>query len=389
MFIRVTILLLFIFIPVTIIRSETDSQDVNALMSLKRMWNNVPPSWNHGNDSCGDQWEGIACRDSRVISIMLSGMGLVGLLPDEIQRLSELETLDLSYNKGLTGCLPPAIGNLPNLNTLILAGCNFYGELPYTLGSLSKLRFLSLNSNGFSGPIPQTLGNLSELYWLDLAANRLTGNIPISNGISPGLDMLVHAKLLNFGGNQLSGEIPPQLFNENMNLLHLLLENNQFSGTIPTTLSLVRTLETVRLDGNFLIGSVPASINTLFSLKTMLFSNNKLGGRMPDLTGMNHLSYLDMSNNSFEVSDLPPWITALPALTTLMMEQTQIRGIIPAAVFNLPQLQKVVLKNNKLSGMLDIGAARSAQLQFVDLQNNMISDYIQRQADNSLQLIRI
>ncbi|XP_074285046.1 leucine-rich repeat receptor protein kinase HPCA1-like isoform X1 [Silene latifolia] len=382
---QVAIWLILICIPSTIILSETNSQDVTVLLTLKQMWKNVPPSWNRGNDSCGGQWEGIACRDSRIISITLSSMGLIGILPGDIQGLSELETLDLSYNKGLSGNLPPAIGNLAKLTTLILAGCNFNGELPDTIGSLSKLVFLSLNSNGFSGTIPQTIGKLSELYWLDLAANKLTGNIPIS----PGLDMLVHAKLFHFGGNQLSGAIPPQLFNENMNLIHLLLDNNQFSGTIPTTLSLVRTLEVIRFDWNSLIGSVPLSINTLIVLKTLLLSNNKLAGVMPDLTGMNLLSYVDMSNNSFEVSDVPSWVTALPSLTTLMMEQSQIQGIIPSSFFGLPQLQKVVLKSNKLSGMLDLGAAHSSQLQFVDLQNNSISDYTRRPADNNLQLILV
>ncbi|XP_074285056.1 leucine-rich repeat receptor protein kinase HPCA1-like isoform X7 [Silene latifolia] len=334
---QVAIWLILICIPSTTILSETNSQDVSALLTLKQMWKNVPPSWNRGNDSCGGQWEGITCRDSRIISITLSSMGLIGILPGDIQGLSELETLDLSYNKGLSGNLPPEIGNLAKLTTLILAGCNFNGELPDTIGSLSKLVFLSLNSNDFSGTIPQTIGKLSELYWLDLAANKLTGNIPIS----PGLDMLVHAKLFHFGGNQLSGAIPPQLFNENMNLLHLLLDNNQLSGTIPTTLSLVRTLEVIRFDWNSLIGSVPLSINTLIVLKTLLLSNNKLAGVMPDLTGMNLLSYLDMSNNSFEVSDVPSWVTALPSLTTLMMEQSQIQGIIPSSFFGLPQLQKV------------------------------------------------
>ncbi|KAH9606647.1 hypothetical protein KSS87_013083, partial [Heliosperma pusillum] len=366
---QVAVWLILICIPNTIVVSETNSQDVTVLLTLKQAWKSFPPSWNRGNDSCGGQWEGIACRDSRIVSITLSSMGLIGMLPSDIQGLSALETLYVSQSlhashwllyitKGKNKTLPhlrlrflversdkgsmsgSVFKSCPPDPLGILAGCNFNGELPNSIGSLSKLVFLSLNANSFSGTIPQTVGNLSKLYWLDLAANKLTGNIPISDGITPGLDMLVHAKLL-------------------------LLDNNQFSGTIPTTLSLVRTLEVIRFDWNSLIGSVPPSINTLIILKTMLLSNNKLAGVMPDLTGMNLLNYLDMSNNSFEESDVPSWVTALPSLTTL------------------------VLKRNQLSGMLDLGAAHSSQLQFVDLQNNSISDYTRRPADNNLQLILV
>ncbi|XP_074285062.1 leucine-rich repeat receptor protein kinase HPCA1-like isoform X2 [Silene latifolia] len=361
---------------------------VAVLLALKEFWKNVPPSWNRVNDPCGSHWEGIECKGSRVISITLSSMGLIGTLSGDIQGLSELQTLDLSYNKGLSGRLPPAIGKLSKLTNLILAGCNFNGELPDTIGSLSRLTFLSLNSNGFSGAIPHTIGNLTKLYWLDLASNKLTGTIPISNETASGLDMLVNTKHFHFGKNQLSGEITPQLFNENMTMLHLLLDNNQFSGNIPTTLSLVKTLEVIRFDWNSLSGSVPSSINnSLTILSDMLLSNNQLTGPIPDLAGMSLLTYLDMSNNSFEVSDVPEWFTALPSLTTLMMERCHIQGTIPAALFRLPHLERVVLKNNDITGVLDLGAVQSSQLQLVDLQNNNISAHTQRPGDKSLQLI--
>ncbi|KAK9669756.1 hypothetical protein RND81_13G152500 [Saponaria officinalis] len=389
MSLRVAFYLFLICGLITVVMSETDGQDVVALTALKQLWKNVPPTWDSFGDPCGQNWEGIECNGSRVISITLSSLGLKGILSGDIQELSELQTLDLSYNKGLSGVLPPAIGKLTKLTNLILTGCSFSGKLPDTLGSLTELVFLSLNSNSFSGTIPNTIGKLSKLYWFDLAENKLSGTIPVSNGTTPGLDMLLRAKHFHFGRNQLSGAIPPTLFNENMTLIHLLLDNNQLTGIIPQTLGLVDTLEVVRLDWNSLSGSVPTNISRLTNVTDLLISNNQLTGPIPDLTALNLLSYLDMSNNTFEDSDIPSWFGALPSLTTLVMEKSNIEGEIPASLFNLPQLQKVVLKRNRISGTLNLGEEHSSQLRLVDLQFNNISAYTQRPGDDGIQIILV
>lgn len=239
---RILLCFLFVLIHVLSIAARTNPDDSAALQSLKDSWQNVPPNW-VGADPCGSSWDGIGCRNSRVVSITLSSMSLEGQLSGDIQGLAELETLDLSYNKELKGSLPQSIGKLTKLSNLILVGCGFSGPIPDTIGSLTRLVFLSLNSNNFIGGIPATVGYLTELYWLDLADNKLTGTIPVSNGSSPGLDLLVHTKHFHFGKNQLSGEIPAGLFHSNLSLIHLLVENNKFTGNIPDTLGLVQTME--------------------------------------------------------------------------------------------------------------------------------------------------
>ncbi|KAM7470164.1 hypothetical protein LguiA_008347 [Lonicera macranthoides] len=371
---RIPFCLLVISIQILAIAAQSDYA---YLLALKDIWNNTPPSW-VGTNPCGDRWEGIDCTNSRVTSITLSSLSLTGTLSGDIENLSELQTLDLSYNKGLTGSIPPSIGNLRKLSNLILVGCGFTGPIPDSIGSLQQLVYLSLNSNGFSGPIPPSIGNLTNLYWLDLADNELSGPIPVSNGSRPGLDMLVKTKHFHFGKNRLSGEIPSQLFSSSMKLIHLLLENNQLTGSIPSTLGLVQALEVVRLDRNLLTGPVPSNINNLSSVSDLFLSNNRLTGALPNLTGMNFLHYVDLSNNTFEVSDVPSWFSTLQSLTTLMLQNTRLKGSVPVALFTAPQLQTVVLRNNQLNGTLDIGSTYSTQLQEVDLQNNFISAFIQR-----------
>ncbi|XP_050940254.1 leucine-rich repeat receptor protein kinase HPCA1 isoform X2 [Cucumis melo] len=302
-------------------------------------------------------------------------MGLKGKLGGDIGGLTELKSLDLSFNKDLTGSISPALGDLQNLSILILAGCGFSGSIPEQLGNLSNLSFLALNSNNFTGTIPPSLGKLSNLYWLDLADNQLTGSLPVSTSETPGLDLLLKAKHFHFNKNQLSGSISPKLFRSEMVLIHILFDGNKFSGNIPPTLGLVKTLEVLRLDRNSLTGTVPSDLNNLTNINELNLANNKLTGPLPNLTQMSSLNYVDLSNNSFDSSEAPEWFSNLQSLTTLIIEFGSMRGSVPQGVFSLPQIQQVKLKKNAFSDTFDMGDKVSEQLQLVDLQNNNISHF--------------
>ncbi|XAR56215.1 Non-specific serine/threonine protein kinase [Bertholletia excelsa] len=370
---KIQVFFLVISIQILATTADTDAQELVALRSLTEQWQNKPASWDE-SDPC-TSWEGIRCNNAHITSIKLASMNLAGRLSGDIQELTKLQILDLSYNTGLTGPLPSSIGNLKELTNLILVGCGFSGAIPNSIGSLQQLHILSLNSNNFSGLIPPSIGTLSNLYWLDLAENKLSGPIPVSNSTTPGLDMLVNTKHFHFGKNQLSGEIPPQLFSSNMTLIHVLFESNSLSGSIPSTVGLVSELEVLRLDRNLLKGPVPTNISKLTKVQELSLSNNQLTGPLPNLAGMEYLNSVDMSNNSFDASGFPKWLSSMLSLTTLKMENTMLEGQIPAALFNLPELQTVILSNNKLNGTLYIGSDYSSQLQLIDLQNNDISDF--------------
>ncbi|XP_078160318.1 leucine-rich repeat protein kinase family protein isoform X2 [Carex rostrata] len=361
--------------------ADTNGQDTVILRALMDQWENRPPSWGQSDDPCGKPWEGISCTNSRVTVIKLSTMGIKGSLSGDIGQLSELQSLDLSYNKDLGGPLTPNIGDLKNLTTLILVGCSFSGTVPDTIGRLSKLSYLALNSNQFSGKIPPSLGKLSNLYWLDLADNKLTGTIPISTGTQPGLDLLVNTKHFHFNKNQLSGKISEALFSPQMSLIHVLFDGNQLTGTIPASLGFVQTLEVLRLDRNSLTGSVPSNLNNLTKVNELNLANNELSGPLPDLYGMNQLNYVDLSNNSFDPSESPAWFSELQSLTALIIQSAGLKGEVPPALFSIPPLQQVILDDNAFNGTLDIGKGVSQELNIVSLKNNninsvdIVSDY--------------
>ncbi|XP_076956661.1 leucine-rich repeat receptor protein kinase HPCA1-like isoform X2 [Bidens hawaiensis] len=368
-----------IFSILCIIVSVISAQDNDLanLQALKDAWYNIPPTWDDGSDHCN--WLGITCTYDRVTKITLPSMELRGELPEHIWDFTQLQILDLSYNKGLIGSVTFKVENLRRLTHLFLVGCSFTGPIPDTIGNLENLISLSLNSNSFTGPIPASIGNLRNLDWLDLTSNKLTGSIPVSKEGTPGLDMLTNAKHFHLGDNQLSGDIPPGLFNSNMTLIHLLLENNRLMGAIPSTLSLVTSLQVLRLDRNSLSGNVPSNINNLTNLQQIFLSHNKLTGPLPNLTGMNVLNSIDFSNNTFDYwSGAPSWFSTLETLTTIKMNRTNLRGELPAALFSKPQLQNVDLSHNSINGTLNISSNPSTQLQLVDLRDNQIDDFTQR-----------
>ncbi|KAF2310140.1 hypothetical protein GH714_006712 [Hevea brasiliensis] len=317
------IFLLFLFLQVFAIAAKTDTGDFAVLSALmKDSWKNKPSSWT-GDDPCGDKWEGIQCSNSRITDMVLSGQGLAGKLTGDI-------------------------------------------------GNLIALEKLSLGANNFTGEIPHSFGNLLKLYWLDITDNNISGEIPVSNETSPGLDLLVDIQHFHFGQNELEGTIPPQLFSSKMKLLHVLFDDNRLTGSIPSTITLVRTLEVIKLDRNSLSGVV--NLSGLVNLTELYLSNNKLTGPMPDLRDMNLLTYVDMSNNSFDASQFQ-WFSSLQSLTTLIMENTLLQGRIPVSLFSSTQLQTIVLSNNKLNGTLDIGYNYSRKLKLIDLQKNDITQF--------------
>ncbi|KAF8716822.1 hypothetical protein HU200_025919 [Digitaria exilis] len=349
--------------------SQTNSQDVAALQALMNNWQNGPQSWTGSADPCSS-WDGISCSNGRVTEVRLPSMSLQGTLSNAIGQLSALTYLDLSSNPNLGGPLTPNIGNLKQLTNLILSGCSFTGNIPSEIGNLSQLTFLALNSNKFTGGIPPTLGLLSNLNWLDMSVNQLSGQIPVS----PGLNQLVQAQHFHFSENQLAGPMSESLFNGSMNLIHAIFDHNNFTGPIPASLGQVKSLQIIRLDHNKFSGSVPNSIGNLSKLVELSIATNLLNGTVPDLTSVTQLNYVDLSNNNFASSPAPGWFSTLTSLNSIFMDNDNLTGTVPSAMFGLPNLQQVSLANNAFSGKLNMTGIISSQLRVVNMTNNQITD---------------
>jgi len=133
-------------------------------------------NFNWSNEPQFDQWEHIDVLDNRVTYLKLYSLGLIGEIPTEIGKLSNLHRLWLSNNQ-LTGEIPAEIGKLTNLQWLYLNNNQLTGEIPAEIGKLSNLQVLYLYNNQLTGEIPTEIGKLSNLQHLLLYNNQLTCEI--------------------------------------------------------------------------------------------------------------------------------------------------------------------------------------------------------------------
>ena len=278
-------------------------EDCQALVAIQNHWaadaaNNYLQAehplrtWGTGTTQKIDAWDGItvssvAPSSNRVTAVnlnntsgnsSLAGPGIRGTIPSQLANLTELLTLEASWNK-LSGGIPARLSQLSKLEIIDFRGNRLTGPIPIQLRYLTNLRHLYLSNNSLTGNIPAQLGQLTNLRGFLLHNNRLIGNIPAQLG------QLANLTDLRLRDNRLTGNIPAQL-GQLTNLTRLWLYDNLLSGNIPAQLSRLTNLTSLRLQDNWLTGSIPADLGNLApsqggQLADFHFCNNYLTGAVP------------------------------------------------------------------------------------------------------------
>ena len=106
---------------------------------------------------------------------------------------------------------------------------------------------------------------------------------------------------------------------------YLYLNNNNLSGTIPSTLGKLSALTQLYLSNNNLSGEIPAELGNLSKLRRLYLNNNNLSGPLPpELGNMSALQRLHLYNNALLEGPLPTSFVTLSDLQELLVQNTQV-----------------------------------------------------------------
>ena len=138
---------------------------------------------------------------------------------------------------------------------------------------------------------------------------------------------------------------------ENDSVIAVRLPGVGLKGLIPNnTLGKLDHLEILSLRSNLLSGSLPSDLLSLPSLQYVFLQQNNLSGNIPSSLST-QLVALDLAFNSFE-GELPSSISNLTRLNKLFLQNNNLTGSIPK--LNIQNLKFLNLSNNHLNGSIPL-----------------------------------
>jgi len=263
-------------------------------------------NWMTDEPEC--DWEGITCDTDAITGILLREHRLSGTMPNEVAFLAtSLQTIDLTSNfvylDGDADVTP--LTHLDRVTTLLF-------EDNYIVSSVG---------------LPSSVGEMSSLRKLVMSYNVLQG--PLDGGIFSRLGQLTH---LEVESNFLNGEIPPELL-QLQDLVYVYLRGNYLDVVLPTVLAngTWPSLFALWLDGNNVVGPIPADIASKTDLASLSITNTTLGG------------------------PIPPEMGSLEGLRRVWLYENQLTGRIPGELAYLDQLEVLEVYDNLLTGSMPDG----------------------------------
>ncbi|KAJ4754844.1 Leucine-rich repeat transmembrane protein kinase [Rhynchospora pubera] len=361
---------------------QTEVAALNAI--LGRFGKKANSNWNISGEPCSgwavdstdldNNWNfnpGIKCdckydngTTCHIVKLRVYALNVVGTIPDELQNLTYLANLNLAQNY-LTGSIPAFVGNLTAMQYLTFGTNALSGPIPKELGNLQNLISLGIGTNNFSGSVPAEFGNLTSLQKLYMGSSGLSGELPET------LSNLKNMKILWANDCAFTGKIPDYIGTIWTSMQELRFQGNSFEGPIPSSLSDLVELTSLRI-GDITSGtsSTLDFISNMTSLNTLILRNCKISDTLlTDFSIYQKLQKLDLSFNNV-TGELPESLFSLSSLNYLFLGNNSLTGGLPSQ--KSTSLLSIDLSYNQLSGNFPSWVSQNDNLQLNLVANNFI-----------------
>ena len=301
--------------------------------------------------------------------------GLSNAIPDEIQGLDVLDTFYLGFVL-LTGTLPlDALAN-----TMIAKQPDRFAD---QLGTDHYLQFLQVENTTLTGTLSSTIGNFPSLIMVWLFGNLFSGTIPSTIGLMASLDIFMCT-------HTFSGTIPPEIYNVS-SLGLFIVQFGELTGTIPEPPTTFPSLQYLRLGDNLLSGNLPNQMDKFPSLVSLDVFDNLMSGEIPSSVGdLENLRNLNLFDNMFtgKLMEDSSFLYNLTAIETLGLGENFLSGTISTAIGLLTKLTLFTCSHQsspsattddqerQLTGTIPTEIGQLTSLQIIQISGNQLTGSI-------------
>lgn len=234
------------------------------------------------------------------------------------------------------------MGNLVNLDQLFVDS-NLLVSLPDSLENLQQLSTLDVSVNSLERLPSALFRNISNL---NLSGNP--GLYPFLAGVDFLGEMSLMTVLILLGINLSS--LPQALFSL-PNLHYLNLSKNELS-VLDVRISRLRRLETLIVNNNQ-ITSIPQAIEAFISLRNFYIDHNRLASLSFALFGLPTLTQVSLQHNLLEsLPNLSECDSTLSMCEKVMIGWNCLTTL-PSSISKLKNLSELVANNNKMLTLPD------------------------------------
>ncbi|XVE68708.1 hypothetical protein DITRI_Ditri09bG0090800 [Diplodiscus trichospermus] len=213
------------------------------------------------------------------------------------------------------------------------------------------------------------ISSLTNMIALDLSMNELSGSVPTTIG------RLKSLQILDLQDNKLQGSFPLEVC-DLKNLFQLRLSANELDGSLPTCLGDLTSLRNLDLHSNKFHSTIPSTFWGLKDILNLDLSSNDLSGSLPfGIGNLKVLVYLNLSRNLLS-SGIPSTMESLLYLQVLDLSRNRLGGPIPESLGGLMSLIILNLSNNNLSSVIPKTLERLSNLNYFNVSFNRLEGAI-------------